>query len=126
MRLKESRNPRGVAMARTLNRMSEVVMLVMASLAPWAFGSADAWAQFLLGLGVAVLAVLGAVAGRGSDRSRMLRCLPSLALAGLVLVGVAQATPLPERVMRFIAPTESALRAGLVPGAAERVAGDGA
>src|SRR5947209_5966376 len=34
-------------MARASNRMSEVVMLVMACLAPWAFGSADAWAWIL-------------------------------------------------------------------------------
>ena len=63
---------------------SEIIVLGMACLAPWAFGSVDAWAEFALALGIALLGTLAMFTRPGSDAMRRLICLPSLALGGLV------------------------------------------
>ncbi len=47
---------------------SEIIVLGMACLAPWAFGSVDAWAEFALALGI----VRGTP---GSERSNDLMAL---------------------------------------------------
>jgi hypothetical protein len=96
----------------------------MACLSPWACGAAKAWAKLALYAGIALVALLGVVAGRGQERTRPLRCGPSLALGGLVLLSLVQAMPLPGGLLRRIAPATAALRADLLPAAPERVAGD--
>src|SRR5215218_10860156 len=83
-----------------VNRITEFVLLAMACLAPWAFGSVEAWAELGLYLGVAALGVLGALADRGSALRGHLLCTPGLALAGLALLGWAQAATVPQAVMR--------------------------
>ena len=52
---------------------SEMVMLAMACLAPWAFGATEAWAEFALDIGVAVIAILGFVAARTGRLRRRAR-----------------------------------------------------
>lgn len=111
---------------RRARRASEAIVLAMACLAPWAFGAVDAWAQFGLDLGIVLLASLAAPIAWGSDRGRGLPCIPSLALAGLVLLALAQAVPLPGGLLRWVAPGAHALRTGLTPGAPGRVRGDAA
>ena len=46
---------------------SELIVLVMACLAPWAFGSVDAWAEFALAVLIA-LWTLAMFTGPGSNR----------------------------------------------------------
>jgi O-antigen ligase/tetratricopeptide (TPR) repeat protein len=105
-------------------QVSEAIVLASACLAPWAFGAVDAWARFGLDLGIVLLAVLAVLIGRGSNRGRGLPCIPSLALAGLVLLALAQAVPLPGSLLRWAAPGTYALRASLTPGVPERAGGD--
>ncbi|MGE3817841.1 MAG: O-antigen ligase family protein [Isosphaeraceae bacterium] len=111
------------ALGGRVRRAAEVVTLTMACLAPWAFGSVEAWAQLGLSLGVLALAMLGVVAAwLGNPRPR-----PGLAggaLAGLALLAVAQATPMPEGWLATVAPGTSVWRAGLIPKSPERVVGD--
>lgn len=104
-------------------RCSEAILLTLACLAPWAFGSVEAWAELLLDFGVVLVAILGLIAGRGRP-ARGLFGLPSLALAGLILLALAQATPLPEGLFRQLAPTTSELRSTLLPDIGEQVLGD--
>jgi O-antigen ligase len=101
-----------------------MIVLAIACLAPWAFGAVDAWAQFGLDLGIVLLALLAALISWGSNRGRGPLCVPSLALAGLVLLALAQAVPLPGSLLRWAAPGIYALRASLTPGVPERVRGD--
>src|SRR5947207_13616796 len=89
---------------RWLEGTREVILLAMACLAPWAFGSVEAWAELGLYLGVAALGVLGALAGRGSASRRHVLCTPGLALAGLALLAWAQASTLPPGVLRRLDP----------------------
>src|SRR4051812_15025687 len=107
-----------------LPSVSEVTTLIMACLAPWAIGAVDAWAQLLLDLGLVVLAISGLLATGRSDWARRLVCMPSLALAGLALLALVQAVPLPALALKTIAPSTHAWRTDLAPGFAERVKGD--
>lgn len=103
---------------------SEAILIAMACLAPWAFGAVEAWAEFILFLGIFLLAILALVIRAGTDRMRALFCLPSVAIGGLVLLAALQATPLSPGVLKRISPATVALRAGLLPPTAERVSGD--
>src|SRR5215203_5185225 len=51
-------------------RVGEAVLLAMACLAPWAYGSVDAWAEFALEVGIAIVTILGLVVGLGTGRTR--------------------------------------------------------
>jgi hypothetical protein len=112
------------SLIRRARLASETIILAIACLAPWAFGAVDAWAQFGLDLGIMLLALLAALISGGSNRGRGLLCVPSLALAGLVLLALSQAVPLPGSLLRWAAPGTYALRASLTPGVPERVRGD--
>ena len=70
-----------------LRPAAEAVILAMACLSPWAIGAVDAWAQLILDVGLGLLVVLGLASGRRADWARRLFCVPSLALAGLALLG---------------------------------------
>ncbi|WP_406698969.1 O-antigen ligase family protein [Singulisphaera sp. Ch08] len=103
---------------------SEAILIAMACLAPWAFGAVEAWAEFVLFLGIFVLAILSLVIRAGTDRTRALICLPSVAMGGLILLAALQATPLSPSILKRISPATVALRADLTPPVAERVSGD--
>ncbi len=107
-----------------MRRIAEAVILAMACLAPWAYGSVDAWAEFGLDVGVVAIAILGSAVAIGTGRGRHWLCLPSVALFGLTSLALLQATPLPGDVLRRIAPSEHASWASLVPGTPERIMGD--
>src|SRR2546423_14129243 len=99
-------------------------MLSMACLAPWAFGAVGAWAELGIDIGVALIALFGFVAGRGATRADSRPDVPSLALAGLALLALAQAAPLPEGLLARVSPATASLRAELVPRTPERVLTD--
>lgn len=103
---------------------SEMIILVMATLAPWAIGAVDAWAQLILEGGLVLLMTLGLLTEGRSGRARRLSCGPSLALAALALLALAQAIPLPDVVLKTVAPATRDWRAGLVPSGPQRVRGD--
>jgi hypothetical protein len=103
---------------------SEIIVLGMACLAPWAFGSVDAWAEFALALGIALLGTLVMFTRPGINPMRRLNCLPSLALGGLAVLAIAQATPLPAGFLRRLDPVTAALHGDLLPAQPEVVLGD--
>jgi len=104
-----------------LKKSSEYLILAIACLAPWAFGSVDAWAGLVLGAAIVVLAVASLIASWNSNRLRAILCVPSLALGGLVLLSVFQTVPLSSRWFQTLAPEEAAFRSTLAPPESERV-----
>jgi O-antigen ligase/tetratricopeptide (TPR) repeat protein len=102
----------------------EIVLLAMACLAPWGLGSVLAQFEIYLSAGVVIVAVLGAVVHWNAGRLQGLLCVPSLALAGLVLLGLFQSLALPSTILRGVAPGVAAVRAQLLPKAPEQVLGD--
>ena len=60
----------------------------------------------------------------GSNAMRRLNCLPSLALGGLAVLAIAQATPLPAGFLRRLDPVTAALHGDLLPAQPEVVLGD--
>ena len=109
---------------RDLETAAETIVVGMACLAPWAFGSVPAWAQLALHAGTAAVTILVVIADGTTPRARRVLCLPSLGLAGLILLALFQATPLPGGVLRLLSPASASLRSGLLPPAPERVLGD--
>ncbi|MGC1719940.1 MAG: O-antigen ligase family protein [Isosphaeraceae bacterium] len=103
---------------------SEIIVLGMACLAPWAFGSVDSWAEFALALGIALLGTVAMFTRPGSNAMRRLTCLPSLALGGLAALAIAQATPLPAGFLRRLDPVTAAFHSDLLPAQPEVVHGD--
>ena len=108
------------------NRLSfsEIIVLGMACLAPWAFGSVDAWAEFALALGIALLGTLAIFSRPGINPIRRLNCWPSLVLGGLAVLAVVQATALPAGFLGRLDPVTAALRGALLPAQPEIVLGD--
>jgi len=103
---------------------SEIIVLGMACLAPWAFGSVDAWAEFALALAIALLGMLAMFARPGINAMRCLTCLPSMALGGLAALAIAQAMPLPAGFLRWVDPVTAACHGDLLPAHPEVVHGD--
>ncbi len=103
---------------------AEVLILAMACLGAWAFGAAEAWAELGLYAGVVAVTVLTVYADRRPDWRSRLTSLPSLALAGLVMLALVQATPLPRWLMRGVSPAAAARVVRLAPAVPERIVGD--
>jgi O-antigen ligase/tetratricopeptide (TPR) repeat protein len=103
----------------------EIMVGVTACLAPWAFGSVDAWAECGLVVCVTVLAVLTTITRWRSGESSRLMNAPGLAIAGLAILAWFQTVPLPASVYRRLDPGGYAHRSELVPTtASQRVRGD--
>ena len=111
-------------MFRIRDRLSELILILLVCLAPWAYGSVEAWAELVLYAGIALLTILNDRRSSGCNLSGPLDRLPGLALAGLVLLALFQAMPLQRGVLSWIAPSSSAFRAQLLPDQPEHLLGD--
>ena len=89
-------------------------------------GSVHAWSELMLIPGIGVVVILGVVSGRATVLLKNVMSLPSVALGGLVLLGLAQSTPQPERMLAVLDPSTSALRRALLPDVPERVGNESA
>ena len=74
--------------------------------------------------GSALLGTVAMFTRPGSNAMRRLTCLPSLALGGLAVLAIAQATPLPAGFLRRLDPVTAALHGDLLPAQPEVVLGD--
>ena len=86
----------------------EAIVLVLVILAPWAYGSVEAWAELGLYAAVALLTLLGFVGLRRGRCWSRLCGLPSLALGALTLLACFQAAPLGIGISRWLAPSATA------------------
>lgn len=109
---------------RGLRIGSEAIVLALACLSPWAIGAVDSWAGFGLASGVTLLALFHLILEWNRGWCRRIFCLPSLAIAGLGLLALAQATPIPNHTIRSIDRSIPKTRAELAPSESYRVAGD--
>jgi O-antigen ligase len=108
------------------NRLAECVVLTMVCAAPWMLGSVHAQSELMLIMGTGAVVILGAVSGRATVPLKNVMSLPSVALGGLVLLGLAQSTPQPEGMLAVLDPSTSALRRALLPDVPERVGNESA
>jgi O-antigen ligase len=115
---------RGAGLEGWTGPIAEAILLVMVCLSPWAFGAVVAWAELALYFGIAGVAVLGALAGRGTNRTRSMTCVPSLALIGLILLATAQVAAWPGRLVRGLVPWTASFKASLGPESPVRVLDD--
>jgi len=108
------------------NCLAEGVVLTLVCAAPWMLGSVHARSELVLITGTLAVVILAAVSGRVAVLLKNLMSLPSVAFGGLVLLGLAQSTPLPERMLAVLDPSTSALRRALLPDVPERVGNESA
>jgi O-antigen ligase/tetratricopeptide (TPR) repeat protein len=109
---------------RPVQGFCEVILLALVVLAPWAYGSVEAWAELGLYAAIAALTFLGFV-GLGCGRCWSRLCgPPSLALGALTLLACFQAAPLGTGISRWIAPAAAAARDDLLPAQPEHVKAD--
>ena len=114
-----NRSDKGKPLISRLKHATEAMSLALACLAPWALGSVHAQAELGLELGIVLLVIAVGVRAAWGDWSpewrRRLFCLPSLALAGLTVLALAQAMPLPKGVLSHLAPARRRCERGLSP-----------
>lgn len=109
---------------RYLDYAFDGIVIGMSCLAPWAYGSVDAWAELLLFGGATSLAALRTILDWQSASIARPAGRASLLLVGLVLLAFIQWAPLGSGPVRFVSPWRSSFRATLTPAAPEKVAGD--
>ena len=97
------------------NDLAECIVVAIVCAAPWMLGSIQARSELMLLVGIAAVVILAAISGRAANLLKNVTSLPSVALAGLILLGLAQSTPQPERVLAVLDPSTSALRKALLP-----------
>lgn len=105
-----------------VRQWTQGLILALTCLAPWAFGSVEAWAELLLDAGVVLATLMVLAAGRRPGRLENLLSAPSIGLGGLALLAWLQSVPLPRPLDVRVGP--SSMRQALSPAAAERVLGD--
>jgi O-antigen ligase/tetratricopeptide (TPR) repeat protein len=84
--------------------MMEVVLLALICLSPWAYGAVNPGQEFLLDAGIAVLLVLWAVRMLLQGQITWKKSIVANCLAGLFLLGIWQATPLPRSALTWLSP----------------------
>ncbi len=87
-----------------MSKICEFLIAATACLAPWAFGSVDAWADLSLLIGVALIAACSAIHCWKTGSAAKLMNLPGVAIAGLALLAWAQMVPLPAAVYASLHP----------------------
>ncbi len=97
-------------------------MLVLVFAAPWMLGSVQAWSELVLALGIGFVATIAACFVRPTALAKNLTSGPSLALGGLVLLGLAQSTSLPSAILSVLDPSSASLRRTLLPEVPEQIA----
>lgn len=110
--------------ARLARAGIEWILLTLVALSPWAFGAVHPLSLFALYCGVAACLVLWAVALVVERRPPRAVCPVLLCIAGMVLLGVWQLTPLPDSVLAVVAPGSERAWSSLLPDQPEVIDGD--
>jgi O-antigen ligase len=97
----------GSALARRSSEAALWVLVALAVVSPWPFGSVQPWAWGTL-TAIALLAVIGVAAHQALTAGLVLPDLPLRGLLGLALLGVVQLLPLPPAIHRLVAPASYA------------------
>ncbi len=82
----------------------EAIVLVMVCASPWAYGAVHPGFEFLLYACLGVILLLWAARMLLAGQLSWQKCPVALCLAGLVLIGLWQLTPLSGPVLKTIAP----------------------
>jgi O-antigen ligase/tetratricopeptide (TPR) repeat protein len=111
------------APSRIIGVLIESVVLILVVVSPWAFGAVEAEFEFVLFVGVAVLAFLWGVRAIVEREFHWSHCPVALCLAGLFVLGVWQLVPFPRTMLDRIAPATGAIYAEFLPSEHELVPG---
>ncbi len=107
--------------ARWLRRAMEAVTILLVCLSPWAFASVHPIFESLVWNGVGLLAIFWAVRILLERRFAPRFDGVSLCLAGIVLLGLWQMTPLARSTLATVSPGTARINAELLPKHAEKL-----
>src|SRR5580704_7706200 len=100
---------------RLIGWAMEGVLLVMVTAAPWMYGAVHPGFEFVLDVGLTVLLGLWAMGMVWRRQIAIARCPVTGLLAVLLLLGLWQITPLPDAVLRNVAPATAEIYDRLLP-----------
>lgn len=101
--------------AGPLNVAIEAIVLIMVCLSPWALGCVGAEFEFYLFAGIALLLVLWAARMLAEWRVSWQSCPVVVCLAGMIMLGVLQLTPLSRPTLDRISPGTTRFGDRLLP-----------
>lgn len=107
-----------------LQGSTELLLLVLVALAPWAFGAVVPVFEFVLYCGIAGLLVLWAVQLLLDGRLTLSHCPVALVLAAIFLGTALQLVPLPRPLLGVLSPNALHLADELLPSQPEILRGD--
>ena len=117
-------DPDRLPVARWTRAAGEAVLLALALVSPWAFGSAEPTYEFLLTTGILLLAALWAAHAAFGGPSRFRLDLVSICLGGLALWSLVQLVPLPEGLVGVVSPARAEWHRTLLPEQLEVLPGE--
>lgn len=106
-------------------RFVQSIVLCVLVAAPWAFGSVEPWARFMLFVAIAVALVVSLVQLARQPRESLAIPLAALPLVLGLLLGVGQTVALPRDVLSVLSPGASRLRDQVLPASPETLDGTG-
>lgn len=117
-------DPDRLPAARWTRAAGEAVLLALALVSPWAFGSAEPTYEFLLTTGVLLLAALWVVHAAFGGPSRFRLDVVSVCLGGLAIWSAVQLVPLPEWLVGVVSPARAEWHRTLLPEQLEVLPGE--
>ncbi len=110
--------------ARWLRTGGEGLLVSLATLSAWPFACVEPFWEYLLTVGIGLLAALWTVHAALTRRFTFRFDLVSLALAGLLLFTAVQLVPLPLAVVKVISPGRAEWHESFIPEHLERLPGE--
>jgi O-antigen ligase len=100
---------------RWLRWAMELVLLITVTVGPWLYGAVHPGFELLLAVGLTLLLALWALRILLARRVTLVRCPVTLLLAGILLIGLWQLTPLSPALLRGLSPATAQLYEELLP-----------
>jgi O-antigen ligase/tetratricopeptide (TPR) repeat protein len=109
---------------RIVQASMEAILLAMVVAAPWFFGAVHPGYEFYGYVGVGLLLVLWGVRMFLEGQLTWVKCPVAPCLAGLILLGCWQMTPLSRPVLEWVSPSAARMYDQLLPSQPEELPGD--
>ena len=116
--------PSTLPAARSLRAAGEFVVLLLATLSAWLYAGATPHAEYVLSVGVLILAICWVAHGYVTGRFELRFDFVSIILLGFVVLSLVQLVPIPVALLKVISPLRAHLHETMLPAVAEVLPGE--